>query len=405
MYNNNKSWIKWSELLVVSTILYIIELFVFSFSELSASPYAILVLLIGIRYGILYGLFISGIILSLHIVNAWSGNEDIYSFIFFGNFSIFAIIYLLTAYISGIYATRYRERYEDKEAEREELQVQLEQAVTTLYTVNETNDLLEKKVLASEMTMVNVYKMLQALDQDHVEMFINEVAKTLETYYGAKTLGVYHVDQSLRALRVKVRKGEEKLLPQTIFIDSAPMFYERLIKDESITIRRITDEENAPLLAAPIKINNQIRQIIVIQELDLSRLSNEGLSMLHMLIEIISEQLTKTWHKSEQQEQQQYYQHTKVFKPSSFKERIEIEKARLIEFQVPYCYVHFKTKPLANPDLQILETSLRKYLREIDLVAYYPRSNNLIILLPGTSKEHVKVIEDRLQQVVMGVLN
>ncbi|ANC78642.1 hypothetical protein ABE65_018300 [Fictibacillus phosphorivorans] len=405
MYNNKNSWIKWSELLVVSAILYIIDLFVFSFSELSASPYAILVLLIGIRYGILYGLFISGIILSLHIVNAWSSKEDIYSFIFFGNFSIFAIIYLLTAYISGIYATRYRERYEDKEAEREELQVQLEQAVTTLYTVNETNDVLEKKVLASEMTMINVYKMLQALDQDHVEMFINEVAKTLETYYGAKSLGVYHVDQSLRALRVKVRKGEEKLLPQTIFIDSAPMFYERLIKDESITIRRITDEENAPLLAAPIKINNQIRQIIVIQELDLSRLSNEGLSMLHMLIEIISEQLTKTWHKSEQQEQQQYYQHTKVFKPSSFKERIEIEKARLIEFQVPYCYVHFKTKPLANSDLQILETSLRKYLREIDLVAYYPRSNNLIILLPGTSKDHVKVIEDRLQQVVMGVLN
>ncbi|MET3727034.1 hypothetical protein ABID52_000615 [Fictibacillus halophilus] len=405
MYKINKKWIKWSELFVISIILFIIEFYVFSFAELSGSPYVIIVLLIGIRYGILYGLVITGVILTLHIMNVWSSNEDVYSFIFFGNFSISAIIYLLTAYISGIYSTRYRERYEDKESEREELQVQLEQAVTTLYTVNETNDVLEKKILASEMTMINVYKMLQALDQDHIEMFINEVAKTLETYYGAKTLGIYHVDQSLRALRIKVRKGSGKLLPQTIFIDSAPMFYERLIQDESITVRRITDEENAPLLAAPIKINNQIRQIIVIQELDLARLSNEGLSMLHMLIEIISEQLTKTWHKSEKQEQQQYYQHTKVFKPSSFKERIKIEKARLVEFHVPYCYVYFKTDPLNLPVLQRLETILRKYLREVDLISYNPRSSHLIILLPGTSKENVKVIEDRLKEVVLGVLN
>ncbi len=404
MYNNNKSWIKWSEFLVVSSILYIIDLFVFSFSELSASPYVIIILLFSIRYGILYGLLISGIILGIHLVSAWSNNEDIYSYIFFGDFSISAIIYLLTAYISGIYSTRYRERYEDKESERAELQAQFEQAVTTLYTVNETNDVLEKKILASEMTMVNVYKMLQALDQDHVEMFINEVAKTLETYYGAKTLGVYHVDQSLRALRIKVRKGEEKLLPQTIFIDSAPMFYERLLQDESITIRRITDEDTAPLLAAPIKINNQIRQIIVIQELDLSRLSNEGLSMLHMLIEIISEQLTKTWNKSEKQEQQQYYPDTKVFKPSFFKERIEIEKARLVEFNVPYCYVNYKTKPLNLPTLQRVEIALRKYLREVDLISYYPSANQLIILLPGTSKDNVEVIEKRLKNVVLEVL-
>ncbi|MBH0164229.1 hypothetical protein IHV12_04840 [Fictibacillus sp. 7GRE50] len=404
MYRINKKWMKWWELLAVSMILFIIEFYVFSFAELSGSPYVIVVLLIGIRYGILYGLAIAAFILFLHIMNVWSQNGDVYSFIFYGNFSISAIIYLLTAYISGIYSTRYRERYEDKEAEREELQVQLEQAVTTLYTVNETNDVLEKKILASEMTMVNVYKMLQALDQDHIEMFINEVAKTLESYYGAKTLGIYHVDQSLRALRIKVRTGTGKLLPQTIFIDSAPLFYDRLLQDESITIRRITDEENAPLLAAPIKINNKISQVIVIQELDLSRLSNEGLSMLHMLIDIISEQLTKTSKKFEKLEQQQYYQDTKVFKPSSFKERIEIEKARLREFHVPYCYVYFKVEPLTLPVLQSLEIEFRSLLREIDLISYLPSSEHIVFLLPGTSKNNVKVIEDRLKEVVLGVL-
>jgi polysaccharide biosynthesis protein PelD len=395
---------KWVELIVVTIVLSLVELYIYPLSTIPGNPLTLIVLLFGIRYGIVTGLLaaLSGSFINL--LPYWKMDGDIYSQLIYGVFSLKAILFVIVGYISGLYSTNFREKYNDKVVDYEELEERLEQAVQTLTTVNETNDVLEKRILTSEMTLGNVYNMLRALDQDHVEMLVNEVAKTVETFYGAKTLGVYHVDNSQRSLRIKVRRGKEELLPQTIFTDTAPKFFERLWNEGNITIRRVNDEEVAPLLAAPIRVHGEWKQVIIIQEMDLSQLGNDGLSLLHILIEIISDQLTKTWESTKESEKEMYYLGTTILKPLYFEERYEIEKARLEEFKVSYSTLRVHTGSLNIDNLIEIDQELRSSLREVDIIGYYPKQNEIVILLPATSEEHVDIIEKRIQNVLFEVV-
>lgn len=398
------NWIKYIEILMVAAGVILIELYVFPLSTVSGNPLTLIVLLFGIRYGILLGLTSALLTSLICLLPYWKSGEDLYSYFIYGEFSTKAIMFVLVGYISGLFSTNSREKFADKEADYDELEERLEQAVHTLNTVNETNEVLEKRILTSEMTLGNVYNMLRALDQDHVEMLVNEVAKTIETFYGAKTLGVYHADNSLRSLRIKVRRGKEDLLPQTIFMDSAPQFFERLWSEGNITIRRVNDEENAPLLAAPIKVNGEWKQVIIIQEMDLSLLGVDGLSLLHILVEIISDQLTKAWEKEKQTEKEMYYLGTTILKPYYFDERYEIEKSRLEEFKVSYSTLRMSAISLKEDELIGLDKELRSSLREVDIIGYFPKSNEIVILLPATSETHVEMIEKRIQKVLFKVV-
>jgi polysaccharide biosynthesis protein PelD len=394
---------KWIEMLIVTAGIILNELYGFPISTLPGNPLALIVLLFGIRYGIMSGILLAAVTSLVCLLPILEADEDLYSYITYGDFSLKAMMYVVVGYISGLFSTNYREKFADKEADLQDLEERLNQAVQTLHTVNETNDVLEKKILTSEMTLGNVYNMLRALDQDHIEMLVNEVAKTLETFYGAKTLGVYHVDNSFRSLRIKVRRGREDLLPQTIFMDTAPQFFDRLWEKGNITIRRIEDE-NAPLLAAPIKVNGDWKQVIIIQEMDLSKLGTEGLSLLQILIEIITDQLTKVSERTKETEKEMYYVGTTILKPFYFEERYEIEKARLEEFKVSYSTLRMDAISLREEELIVIDKELRSSLREVDIIGYFPKTNEILILLPATSEKHVNMIEGRVQDVLTKVV-
>ncbi|QPC47735.1 hypothetical protein [Mangrovibacillus cuniculi] len=401
MFKQNKHWIKWIELV---TIAFVLTLFTYMISLdeiVNVSIFSTFILLIAIRYGILLGISAATwSVIQLFLTQVKAGN-DVFLFVTFGPFWVTVIFYFVIAYVGGLYATRYKERYEDKEAERREVAIQLQQAVATLQTVHETNSILEKKVLTTETTINSVYRMLRSLDQENVESFTNNVAEILENYYGAKNYGIYHVDQNERVLRLKLKNGELTQLPTTIFTDQSPSFYQRMSSTGNITMRNISEEEkNAPLLAIPLRYDYSLKQVIIINDMDISSLSREGVLILQHVQSIMEDYLRKITRKEEQEREQHFYHNTSICKPAYFKKRVEIEKERWEKFGIAYSYFRLEAKKIDELILSDLDQALRPYLREVDILGYFPQREWIVVLLPATSKEHINIIQTRIQHVV-----
>ncbi len=58
----------------------------------------------------------------------------------------------------------------------------------------------------------------KALNHTHPEIVLDEGINVLKMYFGAKKIGIYHVDNNKQSLRIKLRAETGKnTLPQSIF--------------------------------------------------------------------------------------------------------------------------------------------------------------------------------------------
>jgi hypothetical protein len=393
---NNQIRIYTEIILAFLSVFVLDQLFMLQVHVMQPSPFLFLVLLFSMRYGWKAGITSFVFVLIYFIALEVLVNGDV--FVMFYNMlsNKWLFVYVCIAVIVGASRTAWKERYEDLLFVNEELREELKSAQNAVSQLTITNEVLEQRLLQSEMSISSVYGMMRALDQDNIEFVTNEAVAILSSYFNAQDFGIYHVDTSGRTLRIKVRRGSHELLPQTIFLEEAKQFYQRLFEERNLTVKRESDEEAAPVIAGPIIINNEVRQVLIIRNMDLYQLTEHNIQLLHWLLQVISEGAERVVAKTIVKKRDKLYTDTLIYKKAFFDEYVQIEQQRFEMYKQPYACFEVFIGHAEHEKLYDISEIVRKFLREVDKVGFDAETGMLHFLLPGTEQKYVTQLRERI---------
>lgn len=255
---------------------------------------------------------------------------------------------------------------------------------------------LETALLKAE----TLRKLDQILVQDETERIINKCVRFLHQQFHIKQVGVYHLDASHKAMRIKVRIGTSEVVPQTVFFEKAPVFYERLMEEKRAIVKKQGDGEDAPLLAAPFCINGRVEQILVIREIASYRSAGYNMESLCWIVETMREYYERALHQNQLISADDMYPNTRVYRMEPFRKWIGFEREREEIFQQPFTCIGMYIRGLHHYKLPQISRVLIQHLREPDKIAYDEYTQMLYILLPGTEREAANLIRKRIDALL-----
>ncbi|MFD1735141.1 hypothetical protein ACFSCX_01060 [Bacillus salitolerans] len=396
-YQQGSTIRKLIELFVLFILIFIIDSIVeFELIDIQPSPFILVLLLFSIRYGWRIGVLTFIITIVYFGLRTLISGEDLFLLFFETERRLQFIIFFIISIIAGAFSTSQRERYEDLHFRNEELRSTLENIESTIKDLSFTNKVLEERVIESETSIASVYQMTKLLDQDNLEIITDEAINILMNYFHAETFGIYHLDRSLRSMRIKVRKGNIDELPQSILLADSKDFYERLLMEKKITIKKASDPKSAPVIAGPIMRNGEIRQVLIIKQIDFYRLSEHGIQLLYWLLQIISDSYAKAEAKSVMLNRVKMFEGTNIYYKDYLDEYIRIERKREENFKQPFALLEIKMSSSSSYFLKEINYEIFNELREVDKVGYDEDKNMLYILLPGTDPARIDNLKKRI---------
>ncbi|WP_335873031.1 hypothetical protein [Bacillus sp. 2205SS5-2] len=385
VYSQKRRRQKWIEWLIFFICLLLIQTNV-SFESYSVFIYTFSILLFSIRYGLTMGLAAIFAVIVLHLYSEFSARQDWLFTLYTTENQVLYAYFLFLGLTLGLYRTNFQERYEDLTYEKEEWMEKYDEAVLTLHEMREANDLLKKKILQSENNLATVHSMMTMLDQDVSEKVLNEAARIIQSYYGANSFGIYHVDSSLQVLRLKIDMSREETIAKTIFIENIPLAFQKAVEEKTIYVKNIEQDhsDQTPLITAPIIIEDETKFLLMIHEVDFVRLTAEGLEILRWMIQFIADPLTKTLQKDEKQRLASRVDGTEFVSMEYFYERLNLEQERYRDLGQPFSYFTVALPNHKTSVIQYLSDVFDHQLREVDLVGLDLKEMTVHFLLPGT---------------------
>ncbi|MBN6186791.1 hypothetical protein JQN58_07255 [Aneurinibacillus sp. BA2021] len=390
---------KYSELIFVLLIFMLLDWWTeMRFTAFQPSPTLFVALLFSLRYGWGVGLIGSLMTIAYAVGAASSRGEDILLLFFDFERAKWLLFHLFLGIIPGLFITNLREQYEAQYYRNQEIieeNRQLQRAVDKLSASRQT---LEGKILESEQSIHVLLDIVRTLDASDPEAIITQAAKILADYFKAEEFGIYHLDQSGTALRLKVRMGESETIKPTLFISDS-RFYSRLLREKAVIMRRADDEATAPVLAGPILREGRIHEVLIISRIALERLTPQGVQFLHLLLELISDSTEIATLRLEDGADLTY-PGTGIYYPEPFQRRVQIEQERKAELDQPYTVFDVPLPRHLHLRADEWDKRLAPHMREVDIVGYDKRDNKLLFLLPATDEEQTKNFIDRIMSVI-----
>jgi len=357
-------------------------------------------ILFALRYGTIFGLISFALLLVYKVVYTGFVGGDIFLLFYDTNSLLTLFYYFALTVIVGLFSTSFRERYEISQFRNEELKDENTYLKETVDLLNTSQTTLRQKLLQSEYSLNQLYELAVSLDLPHPELIRSETIRLLKKYFLASDVAIYHVDRSQKSMRLLIRQAEKKEFPQTIFLDEASGMFKRFFQVQETMLRQLDDEDSDPMLLAPITIDGQTREVVVIKRLPLRKLTTDDLHVLNILFSWIGTRIENAQTLIRKEQHALLYPGTSFYKKDAFTELVALQEQKKLHHGQPYIVLEYALgyEPVS---LESIEAIVHSYLREIDVVGYDKDDNKLMLLLPGTSEEHRQRIYDRIEGILI----
>ncbi|MCA1022178.1 hypothetical protein [Halobacillus litoralis] len=402
MFYQQSSFIrKFIELILVFLVLgFLDQTLEWNMLEWLFNPVFFAVLLFSLRYGLHLALLSFAAAFIYHVYDIYQRDGDLF-LLFYDSSNYLSLLFLLvTAVISGLYSTSFRERYESQQYVLEETRDENEELKSSLSVLERSQRVMQAKVLDSEYTLSRIYEVGKTLDQPSPELVRNEAVTIIGDLFEAEDLAVYHVDSSKKSLRLRVRKGNTERLPQTIFIDDAASIFSRSLRNKTITLKTVEDEAAAPVLIGPVVYNQDVREVLVIDQLDFAKLTKYEVQILSLVLDWMGNRIERAGEYLRKEEEQKMYPGTNIYYKEAFDELVQMQEKREEKYGVPFSVVAINVSPYREMSVVEAEIILRAYLRELDIMGYDQSNQYFYFLLPGTSTQNASIVEERIYKAL-----
>lgn len=396
--------------MIESTILFIVLFFLSTLTDFLTPTYEYFLLLfitliISSRYGISIALFaFLEAIIYIFIRGIYQGN-DVLLYFYSSDYWISWIFLLIISLYCGLMSTSQKERYEDVHIINTELKDENKELKHVIKQLDETRITLRSRVLESNNHLSKMYHMFKALNHTHPEIVLDEGMNVLKMYFGAKKIGIYHVDNNKQSLRIKLRSETgESTLPQSIFVKNTSLVIKNALAHNRPFFRTNEDFQDAPLLVGPVLFQEDVQYIIILDEIEFSKVTSEQFELFTWYLRWMGDRLqnaSSIWLASQED---RTLPNTSIYYQDEFEHLLKIEKKRYETLSYPYSYFEFNAP---QDSLQVINSILKDLLRDIDILGYNKDQQKIMVLLPGTKEQFLSPVKERIQKALFseGVLS
>ena len=349
----------------------------------------------GVLYILIVGLIFGNPQISVGVVlatlllitdNILKGREIIallYDTTFLFEFSIFILFGLIMGYSDQRKKTVISKQQEKIE-EMEKRYNFLEEIHTE---VREVKDELQYRLKNNEDSFGKIHSIIKDLDNLEPEKIFTKTVQVVEKIMRCQGVSIYvlnQFDSYLQLIASSDRDATSKF-GDTIEIEEHPFIQQMMCSGKPYFNRYLAS--NAPLMAAPIYYNDELRAIITIDHVSFENFSTYHENLFIVISELIQTALCRALQFIKISEQTRYIEHTNIMQFEVFQTIVQIKEEAFRTYNVPYKIV---TLPIVEQQLELIGTKTSNLLREADYISYH--NGILYILLSNTSDEDLPFV-------------
>ena len=364
------------------------------FFLLNIHPLLIITAVMSLWYGNFLGLLSAGISSVTFMIAYFVAGKDFY-FLFtdFANYKFF-LMFFLAAVVLG----RFRDNYESKILTLKTEKQNLDEDYAKLCDIHEKTkfikDELKRQIIGAEESILSLYEIAISLESVKPEEIYSELMGIMVRFLKAKTVSVYTLSPKNNMLRLKVRFGGESRLANSIDPVKIP-YYDAMIATQAAMKKSDSRLIEMPLMFAPIKHNDTVIGVINIEDMEFDVITDYTFNLFRIIIDWTNKAIAKAL-TFESFQENQFYRKTGMMRFEPFCERLDVEKKRHEKYGMNYTVLVYKKGTI---DIQEIEKRMRMSIRDVDILAYDPKSETIHVLLPATPDEMIPRIEERIQNM------
>ncbi|WP_046181224.1 hypothetical protein [Domibacillus tundrae] len=362
---------------------------------------AILVILFSSQYGIYSAIGVFVLSFLYRIMYGIATSEDILLYFVSREFMYETLFLAVSAVICGLYSTSRQERYKDIVDENTYIKREMGELTATVDQLNETKKVLKERLLENNNHLGTIYSMFKAINHQHPEVVLDRAIEVLKKDLGAKEVAVYSVNGDHSVLRLKVESSETKGRFQKSILDEKPPVIERALSDGIPYFRMEADPQNAPMIAGPVFINDQIQYLIVADRLPFKEVTNHQFELFVWFIRWLGDRLDHAVEWWNDDVRKKTYEGTGIYYPSEMQHVLSIYETREKMFGFPFSYMELSVLTVNVYELQELLSKQLRQICKIDVVGFDRENAKLMIILPNTNAEESKIVLERIKQKII----
>jgi hypothetical protein len=359
--------------------------------NLNPHPLIFLCAFLGLRYGKKIGAITSLITCAIYISIFLSmGNELLYFFRYFTNFKN-PLIFLWIALILGTFKDNHLYKIEKLEDEIFTLKEEYLKLEKDFQIIDKVQKELKNQIIGSNESIISLYDIASKLETFEIEDIFTETIGVLKKYLKVTSASIYYYDEKSKFLRLKILYGENLMDRSSFPVSEFPCYEEAMISKTVVKWKQ-GDNENQPLLVAPLIKDDKIIAFINVENMDFDILSEYAYRLFTLITDWVNKALSKAHH-IESLGGQRYIENTILATPEYFENRLAIEEGRKQKFNMEYGLLKYKNNTFHIDELNII---VSRSLRIVDVVGYDVETKVLSILMPATKKKDLHIVEERL---------
>ena len=380
--------------LIVIAFFYTVAVSPAQFLMASPHPFIIISAIIGLRYGNYMGIA-GATICSIYYVLVYQDQIDS-AVTILGEIQYYK--YILAVYWSAIILGIFKDNYDVVTQRLNNRIILLETGLERLGRKYEesiaVNNDLKKQIIGAEHSILSLYEIASNLDSLDPESVYTDTMGILKKFINAITVSIFTVDKkNPDLLRLKLRMGQAVGEDVRTIDISHSDGYKRVVKDKETLKWNDTDEQNFPLMVAPIEHEHQVIAIISIEDMDFDVLSEYAFNLFKVIVEWVSKSIGQAIYVELQLREDKYLGETNFLKYSEFVTRLDQERRRQEEFDLEFLHLRYS---LSNTAFEDIHASLSNFLRSVDVFSYEIETNMIHILLPATPPSAFNMINERV---------
>ncbi|HAT4283122.1 TPA: NAD(P)-dependent oxidoreductase [Clostridium perfringens] len=393
-YKKLKRILKSSKPYVENIVLFIIVCFISKMISPGDSIFSIVdikliyIIVIGILYGSKQSLIATFLSCTLLIGQSLNRGISIVSLLVLNESLIQLLTYVLVGiyigYVSDFKNVQIKSLKNENKKHEEEYDF-LEDLYNKTYDEKKE---LEEKVISSKDSFGKIYSVVKELDSLQPQYILKSAIDILEEFLDSKRIAIYTFKNNF--LRLNVKSNNEDFKPTNSIDFNKLNLIKNHIQEGEIFINKGLDL-SIPMMVAPIKKENKIIAIIMIEELEFSKMNLYYENLFRVVSNLIESSVIRAYDYEELTSKERYINNTIFLNENSFKKILKTKETAKFEKKLDYTLL--KVDNVFN--LELLSQIIKSSIRETDFAGII--ANNIYILLLNTEKEESSIPINRLK--------
>ncbi|MGN7476634.1 NAD-dependent epimerase/dehydratase family protein [Solibacillus silvestris] len=301
-------------------------------------------------------------------------------------------VFLFIGLIVGYSVQRKNNKIQEQSEQLDDLEKRYRFLEDIHAEVRDVKNELQFRVKNNEDSFGKIHSVIKELDDLEPEIVFSNTVKVVEKIMRCDDVSIYVFNKYHSFLRLVANSDFSKdgASQTSIKVDDTA-FVQQIIQTGKPFINR-TLAVNAPLMAAPIFYNNELRAIIMINSLPFESFSRYHENLFVVVKELVQSSLSRALEFIKVSEDQRYIENTSILKIDKFKEILEAKEDAKKTYNMPYVLLTYR---IAVELLEETSENISKMLRETDYLGF--ENNHLYILLSNTKNSDLPFILERFE--------